>query len=193
MEILIYTLTGALLYAFVGPSVRSPALLSSTPTISRIAFGVALPVIFISGSISSTVVGRYVLTRAFPGDSPIKYVNTRAGWCAWITLIAVITVVSFVVAEAVPFFNALLGLISSLFISGFTFYFPSVFWFLLVKEGRWNGSWWNVVLSVVNGGVGVIGLVILGLGTWASVQEIVDLYASGEVEGSFTCGSGAYL
>jgi hypothetical protein len=33
----------------------------------------------------------------------------------------------------------------------------------------------------------------LGLGTWASVQEIVDLYASGEVEGSFTCGSGAYL
>jgi hypothetical protein len=192
MEILIYTLTGALLYAFVGPSVRSPALLSSTPTISRIAFGVALPVIFISGSISSTVVGRYVLTRAFP-DSPIKYVNTRAGWCAWITLIAVITVVSFVVAEAVPFFNALLGLISSLFISGFTFYFPSLFWFVLVKEGRWNETRWNVVLTGVNGVVGVIGLVILGLGTWASVQEIVDLYAGGEVKGSFTCDSGAYL
>jgi len=149
-------------------------------------------VIFISGSISSTVVGRYVLTRAFP-DSPIKYVNTRAGWIAWVALIAGITAVSFVVAEAVPFFNALLGLISSLFISGFTFYFPSLFWFLLVKEGRWNGSWWNVVLGVVNGGVGVIGLVLLGLGTWASVQEIVDLYARGEVEASFTCGSGAYL
>jgi hypothetical protein len=192
MEILIYTLTGALLYAFVGPSVRSPALLSSTPLVSRIAFGVALPVIFISGSISSTVVGRYVLTRAFP-DSPIKYVNTRAGWIAWVLLIGAITVVSFVVAEAVPFFNALLGLISSLFISGFTFYFPSLFWFLLVKEGRWDENGWNVLLTFVNGAVGVVGLVILGLGTWASVQEIVDLYASGEVEGSFTCDSSAYL
>jgi hypothetical protein len=192
MEIFIYTLTGALTYAFVGPTVRSPALLSAPPTISRIAFGVALPVIFISGSISSTVVGRYVLTRAFP-DSPIKYVNTRAGWIAWVLLIGAITVVSFVVAEAVPFFNALLGLISSLFISGFTFYFPSLFWFLLVKEGRWDENGWNVLLTFVNGAVGVVGLVILGLGTWASVQEIVDLYASGEVEGSFTCDSSAYL
>jgi len=192
MEIFIYTLTGALTYAFVGPSVRSPALLSTpTTTLSRLAFGVALPVIFISGSISSTVVGRYVLTRAFP-DSPIKYVNTRAGWTAWTILIASITVVSFVIAEAVPFFNALLGLISSLFISGFTFYFPGLFWFLLLKEGKWNATKWNVVLTVVNVGVGVIGLLLLGLGTWASVQEIVDLYASGEVSGSFTCDSSAY-
>jgi hypothetical protein len=107
-------------------------------------------------------------------------------------LIAGITVVSFVVAEAVPFFNALLGLISSLFISGFTFYFPGLFWFLLLKEGGWNETGWNVVLTVMNVAVGIIGLLILGLGTWASVQEIVDQYAGGEISGSFTCDSGAY-
>lgn len=191
MEIFIYTLTGALIYAFVGPEVRSPALLSSSFTVSRVAFGVALPVIFISGSISSTVVGRYVLTRAFP-DSPIQYVNTKAGWLAWVTLIAVITVISFIIAEAVPFFNALLGLISSLFISGFTFYFPSLFWFFLLKEGKWNATKWNIVLSITNFAVGIIGLVILGMGTWASVQEIADQYASGEISGSFTCDSSAY-
>jgi hypothetical protein len=191
MEIFIYTITGALIYAFVGPEVRSPALLSSGFTVSRVAFGVALPVIFISGSISSTVVGRYVLTRAFP-DSPIQYVNTRAGWLAWIILIAVITIISFIIAEAVPFFNALLGLISSLFISGFTFYFPSLFWFFLLKEGKWNATRWNVILSITNFAVGIIGLVILGMGTWASVQEIADQYAGGDVSGSFTCNSGAY-
>ena len=191
MEIFIYTLTGALIYAFVGPEVRSTALLSSGFTVSRVAFGVALPVIFISGSISSTVVGRYVLTRAFP-DSPIQYVNTKAGWLAWVTLIAVITIISFIIAEAVPFFNALLGLISSLFISGFTFYFPSLFWFFLLKEGKWNATKWNVVLSITNFAVGIIGLVILGMGTWASVQEIADQYASGDISGSFTCDSSAY-
>jgi hypothetical protein len=191
MEIFIYTITGALIYAFVGPEVRSPALLSSGFTVSRVAFGIALPVIFISGSISSTVVGRYILTRAFP-DSPIQYVNTRAGWLAWIILIAVITIISFIIAEAVPFFNALLGLISSLFISGFTFYFPSLFWFFLLKEGKWNATRWNVVLSITNFAVGIIGLVILGMGTWASVQEIADQYSGGDVSGSFTCDSGAY-
>lgn len=191
MEIFIYTITGALIYAFVGTDVDSPALLSSGFTVSRVAFGVALPVIFISGSISSTVVGRYVLTRAFP-DSPIQYVNTKAGWLAWIALIAVITVISFIIAEAVPFFNALLGLISSLFISGFTFYFPSLFWFLLIKEGKWNATRWNIILSITNVAVGIIGLAILGLGTWASVQEIADQYAKGSVSGSFTCDSSAY-
>lgn len=40
--------------------------------------------------------------------------------------------------------------------------------------------------------VGIIGLVILGMGTWASVQEIADQYASGDISGSFTCDSGAY-
>jgi len=191
MEIFIYTITGALIYAFVGPEVRSPALLSSGFTVSRVAFGVALPVIFISGSISSTVVGRYVLTRAFP-DSPIQYVNTKAGWLAWVTLIGVITIISFIIAEAVPFFNALLGLISSLFISGFTFYFPSLFWFNLLKEGKWNATRWNIILTITNFAVGIIGLVILGMGTWASVQEIADQYANGHVSGSFTCDSSAY-
>lgn len=191
MEIVIYTITGATIYAFVGTGVDSPALLSSGFTVSRVAFGVALPVIFISGSISSTVVGRYVLTRAFP-DSPIQYVNTKAGWLAWIILIAVITVISFIIAEAIPFFNALLGLISSLFISGFTFYFPSLFWFLLIKEGKWNESTKNIVLTIVNLAVGVVGLAILGLGTWANVQEIIDQYASGDLSGSFTCDSSAY-
>ncbi|KAM0723402.1 hypothetical protein Q7P37_000388 [Cladosporium fusiforme] len=191
MEIAIYTITGATIYAFVGKSVESPALLSAGFTVSRVAFGVALPVTFISGSISATVVGRYVLGRAFP-DSPIKYVNTKAGWMVWIAVIAVITLVAFIIAEAIPFFNTFLGLISSLFISGFTFYFPSLFWFLLIKEGKWNASWHNIGLSIANLIIGIIGLLILGLGTWASIQDILDQYASGVLSGPFTCDSSAY-
>lgn len=160
-EIIIYTGTGALIYAFVGDKVQSPAILSAPHTISRIAFGIALPVIFISGSINSTVVGRYILGRAFP-NSKIRYINTMRGWLAWLGLLVVITLIAFVIAEAVPFFNSLLGLISSLFISGFTFYFPALFWFGLIKEGKWNKDAKNIMLSIVNGIVFVIGLVVLG-------------------------------
>lgn len=191
IEIFIYTLTGALIYRFVGTDVSSPALLSAGFKVSRIAFGIALPVIFISGSINSVVVGRYIITRAFP-NSPIRYTNTKAGWAVWLVMIVSITVIAWVIAEAIPFFNALLGLISSLFISGFTFYFPALFWFQLVREGKWNASAKNIALSVLNAAVFCIGLAILGLGTWASVVDIKDSYSAGEVRSPFTCSAESY-
>jgi len=119
IEIFIYTVTGALIYAFIGADVQSPALLSAGGKISRIAFGIALPVIFISGSINTTVVGRYILDRVFP-NSPIRFIHSKKAWALWLVLVGIITLIGWVIAEAVPFFNALLGLISSLFISGFT-------------------------------------------------------------------------
>ena len=186
IEIVIYTLTGALIYAFVGTDVKSPALLSAGTTLSKVAFGVALPVIFISGSINTTVVGRYVHGRIFK-NSIIRYINTTKGWLTWLGLIAFITVIAFVVAEAIPFFSDLLGIMSALFISGFTFYFPALMWFLLIKEGKWNATRWNTILSIVNGAVFILGMVILVCGTYASVKDIIDQYAKGAVRGAFTC------
>ncbi|EME89567.1 uncharacterized protein MYCFIDRAFT_150180 [Pseudocercospora fijiensis CIRAD86] len=191
IEIFIYTLTGALVYSFVGQSVKSPALLSAGFTVSRVAFGVALPVIFISGSINGTVVGRYIMERVFK-DSPIRYIHSKKAWIIWIALIAIITIIGWLIAEAIPFFNALLGLISALFISGFTFYFPALFWFQLIKEGKWYVGWKNIVLSTINVIVFLIGLIVLGAGTYASVEDIIHQYSSGEVRGSFTCSSAAY-
>ena len=191
IEIAIYTLTGAIIYAFVGSDVKSPAILSSPHTVTRVAFGIALPVIFISGSINTTVVGKYIMGRAFP-KSELRYVNTKKGWAIWLVLIAVLTVTAWVIAEAVPFFNALLGIISSLFSSGFSFYFPALFWFAIVKEGKWNATRKNIALSVVNALVFLIGVCILVCGTYASVEDILDSYKTGSVGGSFACSSTSY-
>ncbi|KAF1831760.1 N amino acid transport system protein [Decorospora gaudefroyi] len=191
IEIFIYTLTGALVYAFVGQNVGSPALLSAGDIVSRIAFGVALPVIFISGSINGTVVSRYIMDRVFT-ESPIRYVKDAKGWAVWFLLISIVTIIGWIIAEAIPFFNALLGLISSLFISGFTFYWPALFWFQLIKEGKWNISARNIALSVLNSCVLVIGLVVLGAGTYASVEDIITQYNSRAVRSPFTCSAVSY-
>lgn len=191
IEIFIYTITGALIYAFVGADVKSPALLSAGPTVSRIAFGIALPVIFISGSINGTVVGRYITDRVFT-NSPIRYINSVRGWVWWVSLLTVITVIAWIIAEAIPFFNALLGLLSALFISGFTFYFPALFWFQLVREGKWYQGWKNISLSILNAIVFCMGLIILGCGAYASVQDIINQYNGGKVRSPFTCDSSAY-
>lgn len=171
-EIFIYTVTGGLIYAFVGQEVKSPALLSAGPLVSRIAFGIALPVIFISGSINTTVLGRLVHTRIFK-NSNTRFVNTRMGWITWIIYIIIATIAAFIIAEVIPFFSDLLSISSSLFISGFTFYLPALMWFMLLREGKWNTPK-NLMLGALNLCVFAIGIVVLVAGIYSSVDDIVS-------------------
>jgi len=174
IEIFIYTLTGALVYAFVGQDVGSPALESAGHLMSRIAFGVALPVIFISGSINTVVLARLLHGRVFK-NSVIRFINTKMGWITWLSLVIFITVVAFIIAEVIPFFEDLLSISSSLFISGFTFYLPALMWFMLIeKEGAWTSPK-NLFWGFVNAAIFLIGLVVLVAGTYASVDDIVSL------------------
>ncbi|KAJ5760837.1 hypothetical protein N7520_007993 [Penicillium odoratum] len=187
IEIVIYTLTGALIYAFVGQDVQSPALLSAGSLLKRVAFGIALPVIFISGSINTVVFGRLVHGRIF-ANSQLRFINTPMGWITWLAVIAAGTVIAFIIAEVIPFFNDLLSISSSLFISGFTFYFPPMMWVLLLKKGSWREPK-NIILGVVNLFVFIIGIVTLAAGTYASIADIISKYDAGTVHGVFTCGS----
>ncbi|KAK1971598.1 transmembrane amino acid transporter [Colletotrichum sublineola] len=185
IEIFIYTVTGALIYAFVGQEVKSPALLSAGHTISKVAFGVALPVIFISGSINTTVVGRYLHGRYFK-DSIIRFINTKMGWITWLGLITVITIIAFIIAEAIPFFSELLSISSSLFISGFTFYFPALMWFMLIRDGSPFATQ-NLTRTILNGLVFIIGVIVLVCGTYASIVEIDLKFKNGKISSPFTC------
>ncbi|KAE8396003.1 hypothetical protein ETB97_004559 [Aspergillus alliaceus] len=186
LQIVIYTITGATIYAFVGQDVKSPALLSAGTMISRIALGVALPVIFISGSINIIVAGRLIHGRIYE-NSVIRYVNTPKAWITWLAVISSITVISWIIAEAIPFFSDLLSISSSLFASGFSFYIPPVMWLMLLRKGKWYSKE-NVFFSVVNGLVFIIGIVILVGGLYSSIQDVRSNYKAGKVHGAFSCG-----
>ncbi|KAL0931495.1 amino acid transporter [Colletotrichum truncatum] len=186
IQIAIYTLTGALCYAFVGPTVQSPALLSAGPLISKIAFGVALPVIFISGSINSTVALRYIHGRMYK-NSPLRYINTPMGWASWIVLVVIFTIIAWVIAEAIPIFSDLLSLASALFVSGFSFYLPAIMWFALLCKGKWY-SRENILTSALSILAFIIGAVTLGAGTYATIVDIViHETSSGSAHKPFAC------
>jgi hypothetical protein len=187
IEIIIYTVTGALVYAFVGQDVSSPALTSAGNLLSKVAYGLALPVIFISGSINGTVVGRLIHGRVYK-NSPIRFINSKMGWITWLALIAIITVLAFIIAEVIPFFSDLLSIMSALFISGFSFYFPALMWFILIREGPWYSSK-NLPWAIINGLTFIIGAITLVGGTYASITDIINNYNSGSVRGVFTCAS----
>jgi hypothetical protein len=172
IQIIIYTLTGALCYAFIGSGVGSPALLSAGPLISKIAFGIALPVIFISGSINTTVALRYIHGRMFK-NSILRYINSPMGWVSWIGLVFIFTLIAWIIAEAIPIFSDLLSLASALFVSGFSFWIPAVMWFVLLKEGHWYEKK-NLAMAAGCMLAFIIGMVTLGAGTYATIKDIVS-------------------
>ncbi|KAK3339183.1 N amino acid transport system protein [Neurospora tetraspora] len=185
IEIVIYTVTGGVVYAFVGPEVKSPALLSAGPTLAKVAFGIALPVIFISGSINTTVVSRYLIERIWP-NSVIRYVNTPKGWVVWLGLDAGITLIAWVIAEAIPFFSDLLAICSALFISGFSFYFPACMYFKITRSDTKSRNQ-KYFLDAVNLVCFIIGMGILGIGTYAAIKDIMDRYDRGQVSKPYSC------
>lgn len=185
LEVSIYCLTGGLIYAFVGKEVESPAILSAGPTVSKVAFGVALPVIFISGSIFITTAGRFIHGRMY-ANSVTRFVNTKKGWVTWLATVSALAIIGWVIAEAIPFFSDLVSLCAALFNSPFTFCFPAIMWFMILREGPWN-SWKNLALGAWNIFILVLGLFCLVGGTYASIQNIVDQYNAGEASDPFTC------
>lgn len=173
IEIVVYTATGVLIYVFVGADVESPSLLSLSSLLSKVAFGVALPIIFISGAIGNTVTARYVHIRLYK-DSVTRFINTPKGWITWLAVLAAITVVSWIIGEGIPIFNDLLSLSSALFVSGFVLYFPAIMWYKLLCEGHWYERK-NLFHAFACLFAFLFGLLVLFGGTYASVKDIVSL------------------
>ncbi|EKG08906.1 Amino acid transporter transmembrane, partial [Macrophomina phaseolina MS6] len=89
--------------------------------------------------------------------------------------------------EVIPVFSPLLGITAALFNPAFTLYLPGIMWFKLIKEGGCFSSPKNIALTIVNAIIIAVGLTILGAGTYASVQDIVDSYAGKSVGKPFSC------
>ncbi|KAF5024161.1 hypothetical protein F66182_3796 [Fusarium sp. NRRL 66182] len=185
IEMVVYTMTGVLIYIFVGVGVESPSLLSLSPVVSKVAFGVALPIIFISGAIGNTVTARYVHLRMYQ-DSVVRFINTTKGWVTWLSVLGVITLISWVVAEAIPIFNDLLALSSALLISGFVLYVPAIMWFKLLCEGHWY-EMKNIPHAALCTFTFLFGLLVLVGGTYASALDIKLHYDQGHIRQPFSC------
>lgn len=153
--------------------------------LQRIGFGIALPVVFISGSINGCVVARYIHGRIFE-NSRHKYINTPLGWAVWIALLLSMSIIAFIIAEAIPFFSDLLSLISALFISGFSFYLPGIFWYCMIREGP-AFSRKNIVQALLSLGTVIFGLVVLVAGLYSAAESIKEEYTGGGVRAPFSC------
>jgi hypothetical protein len=99
---------------------------------------------------------------------------SRRTWLAigsWAGITLVLWVVAWIIAESIPSFSDLLGLISALFASWFTYGMSGIFW-LFLNWGGYTRNWRKLSLMVLNLAITGIGAAICGIGLYASGKAI---------------------
>ncbi|GAA5846776.1 hypothetical protein JCM9279_004438 [Rhodotorula babjevae] len=185
-QLVLYTITGAVVYHYTGTELTTaPAYGSLISRYGKPAAGLVLPTIVIVGILYSLVVSRAIFFQIFKEGSRHRSSHTVKGWLVWFAIVFVGWAISFIIGEAVPFFSDLLSLISSLFSSHFGYTMWAAAWWQMNK-GRRTESPRKIVELCVIAVIFVAGMFFFGAGTYASVQSIINSYASGAVKSPFT-------
>ncbi|KAJ9487893.1 hypothetical protein VN97_g5409 [Penicillium thymicola] len=178
-----YVIAAVVIYIYGGEDVASPALGSTKPITAKLAYGIAIPTIVVSGVINGHVAAKYIYVRLFRGTDHMKK-RTFFSIGTWIGITFVLWVIAWIISEAIPVFNTLLSLITSLFASWFTYGLSGIFW-LFLNRGQYVASWKKMALAAINLVIVAIGACLCGMGLWVSGKAIHD-DTSGA---SFSCGA----
>ncbi|KAK3937723.1 amino-acid permease [Diplogelasinospora grovesii] len=193
-EIAVFSIVGSVIYAYTGNQyMTAPAFGSLQNVYKKVSFSFMIPTLIFLGVLYASVSARFVFFRIFQ-NSRHRNDHTVVGWATWAGILFATWILAFIIAEIIPFFSSLLSLMSSLFDSFFGFIFWGVAYFrmrkadggiALVKERTTRGY----LLAGLNILIILIGVFFLTVGTYASVQEIIDEFESGSVGKIFTCAS----
>ncbi|WPG97848.1 Hypothetical protein R9X50_00063000 [Acrodontium crateriforme] len=165
-----YLVIAVVIYRYAGPDVASPALGSTGSIVRKVAYGVALPTILLAGVIYGHVNTKYVYVRIFRGTKHIAE-RSRFATGTWIGIALALWIIAWIIAESIPVFNDLVGLISALFAANFTYTLSGVFW-LFINAGKWFSNWRKISLTIVNLFIVALGLTVCGVGLYSSGKAI---------------------
>lgn len=183
-----YAAFAAILYAYIGSTVSSPAFSSLTPAFQKAAYAIAIPNFLIAGCLYAHTAAKLVFVRVFRGSAHL-HTHTLLGWTTWVALVLVMNVAAFVLAVGVPVFNYLIGLAASLFAAWYTYGIAGWFWLhdVFHDEGGVEG-WKRKPLGAVLAALTFLaGGFICVAGLWVNIKGIVEAYGSGEVAKPFAC------
>lgn len=156
-----YLIVAVVIYRYAGEGVASPALGSTSPLLAKIAYGVAIPTIIIAGVINGHVAAKYIYVRLFRGTDRMSKKSVFS-YGMWALISLILWTIAWIIAEAIPVFNDLLGIISALFASWFTFGLSGLFW-LFINKGRYTETRKKMFLTGLNTTICVIGIFIVRL------------------------------
>ncbi|KAJ5454010.1 uncharacterized protein N7458_004966 [Penicillium daleae] len=185
IDISLYLIASLVIYRYAGDGVTSPALGSASPMVAKICYGIALPTIIIAGVITGHVAVKYLYVQLLAGTDRMH----KRDWVAvgsWLGIAATLWIIAWIISAAIPVFGNLLGLITALFASWFSFCIGGVFW-LHINKRRLTSSKRMIFFTIINLIFIGIGLTMCGMGLWVSGKTLHDSPSSA----SFSCANNA--
>ncbi|KAI0484407.1 transmembrane amino acid transporter protein-domain-containing protein [Xylariaceae sp. FL0804] len=169
----IYLVAAVVIYVYTGADVPAPALAAAGSTVVRKAiWGIATPTIVIAGVIYGHVAARYVFLRVFGGTRHARS-RTLAGTAGWWAITLALWACALVIAESIPVFSSLLGLVCALFASWFSYGIPAVLW-LFLHRGNWFRDAGRAAMFAASLALLLTGCLLCVLGLWSSAEAIRD-------------------
>lgn len=185
-----YALFAAVMYAYLGDTVASPAFSSLSPRWQKAAWALVLPNLLIAGALYAHTASKLFFVRFFRHSRHL-HAHTTLGWGVWTLLVVLVNGAAFVLAIGVPIFSYLIGIAAALFASWYTYGIAGMFWLHdAYHDGRprgwraWRTRWvqaTSAVLTILAGGF------ICVAGTYVVVKAIIEAYESGAVGSPFSC------
>jgi hypothetical protein len=158
-----YLTFSAVIYRYCGQWITTPAFGSSGVTIMKICYGIAMPGMVIGNGLYQHVAAKYLFVRILRNTDHLQK-GTVIHWSTWLGVNAILGVAIFIISEAVPILNYLLGFAGSLFSAPFCLIFPAVFWYHDYKRREHNNAKDKALLGF-NVFVGLLGMFVVIGGT----------------------------
>jgi hypothetical protein len=183
-----YAVFAAVMYAYLGNNVSSPAFSSLSPVWMKAAYGIAIPNFLLAGSLYAHTAAKLFFIRFFRKSRHL-HTHSLTGWSVWTVLIVVMNGAAFVLAVGVPIFAYLIGIAASLFASWYTYGIAGAFYLHdSYHDGpgwyAWRKKWPQALLAALTF---LAGGFICVAGTYVTIKGIVEAYRSGQVGQPFAC------
>ena len=95
---MISQIVGIIVYYYCGEWTASPALGSAGPLIKRIAYGLGLPALLVSGTLYTHVPAKWIMLAALKGSHHLTN-NTVKHWAVWLGCVFGCVLFSYIIAS----------------------------------------------------------------------------------------------
>lgn len=125
----------------------------------------------------------------------LPLVSKKTDWGIWIFSVSLFWIVVWILANAIPVFNSLLNISSSLLLSWFTWGVTVLFWFHLNWHGKWRSSGKKLAVAGLNVFILLLVFFLMIPGMYASIETLLGIFADPDqqVNGAFTCADNSAL
>jgi amino acid transporter len=217
----IYVIVATTVYALSGEQVASPAIGSLQTTMAKVSYAVSFIGLLGTGLIFGMTSARYLHVffmrhlnifsfskkterRASIASDPsrgrrssiaVPETSKKTEWAVWIFSVTLFWVVVWILANAIPVFNSLLNISSSLLLSWFTWGVTVLFWFHLNWHGRWRSSGKKLATAAFNVFIMVLVFFMMIPGMYASIVSLLNVFQdpNQQVNGAFTCADNSIV